>query len=92
MHVVMHEPRYRIEHLLRMRGRLRGDQARVAVLRVASALFNDPHMWCSERVSIEHLRHGNTRLVFSVIHSPFNEWDLSRRFGAPPADTPTSPT
>jgi hypothetical protein len=47
MHVVMHEPRHRIEHL----------------------------------------RHGNTRLVFSVIHSPFNEWDLSRRFGAPPEDT-----
>jgi microsomal dipeptidase-like Zn-dependent dipeptidase len=71
---------------MRMRGRLRGDQVRVAVLRVASALFNDPHLWCAERVSVEHLRHGNVRLVFSVLHSPFNEWDLTRRFGAPPAD------
>lgn len=86
MHVVMHEPRHRIEHLLRMRGRLRGDQIRVAVLRVASALFNDPHMWSTERVSVEHLRQGGARLVFSVLHAPFNEWDLVRRFGAPPED------
>ena len=87
MHVVMHEPRHRIEHLLKMRGRLRSDQIRIAVLRVASALFNDPHLWCSERVSVEHLLHGNVRLVFSVLHAPFNEWDLKRHFGAPPEDT-----
>ena len=86
MHVVMHEPRHRIEHLLRMRGRLRGDQVRVAVLRAASALFNDRHMWSTERVSVEYLQHGNARLVFSVLHAPFNEWDLSRRYGAPPED------
>jgi hypothetical protein len=70
MHVVMHEPRHRIEHLLRMRGRLRGDQIRVLVLRAASALFNDPHMWSAERVSVDYLRRGNARLVFSVLHSP----------------------
>ena len=87
MHVVMHEPRHRIEHLLKMRGRLRGDQIRVAVLRVASALFNDPHLWCAERVSVEHLLHGNVRLVFSVLHAPFNEWDLKRHFGSPPEDS-----
>jgi hypothetical protein len=86
MHVVLHEPRHRIEHLLRMRGRLRGDQLRVAVLRLASALFNDPHLWCAERVSVEHLRQGDVRLVFSVLHAPFNEWDLQRHFGAPPED------
>ena len=86
MHVVMHEPRHRIEHLLRVRGRLRGDQIRVAVLRVASALFNDPHLWCAERVSVEHLLHGNVRLVFSVLHAPFNEWDVTRQFGSPPED------
>jgi microsomal dipeptidase-like Zn-dependent dipeptidase len=84
MHVVIHEPRHRIEHLLRMRGRLRGDQARVAVLRAASALFNDRHMWSKERVSVEHLRQGNARLVFSVLHSPFSEWDLSRPYASPP--------
>jgi microsomal dipeptidase-like Zn-dependent dipeptidase len=86
MHVVLHDPRHRIEHLLRMRGRLRRDQARVAVLRAASALFNDEHMWATERVSVEHLRQGNARVVFSVLHSPFNEWDLTRSYGAPPAD------
>jgi hypothetical protein len=64
MHVVMHEPRHRIEHLLRMRGRLRGDQIWVLVLRAASALFNDPHMWSTERVSLDYLRRGNARLVF----------------------------
>ena len=86
MHVVMHEPRHRIEHLLRMPGRLRGDQARVAVLRAASALFNDPHLWSTERVSLEHLRRGNARLVFSVLHQPFHEWDLSRPYASPPDD------
>jgi microsomal dipeptidase-like Zn-dependent dipeptidase len=86
MHVVMHEPRHRIEHLLRMRGRLRGDQARVAVLRAASALFNDPHMWSTERVCLEYLQQGNVRLVFSVLHQPFHEWDLSRPYASPPED------
>lgn len=69
-----------------MLGRLRGDLIRVLVLRAASALFNDPHMWSTERVSLDYLRRGNARLVFSVLHSPFNEWDLSRRYGAPPED------
>ncbi|HEX2126290.1 MAG TPA: membrane dipeptidase [Thermoleophilaceae bacterium] len=90
MHVVMHEPRHRIEHLLRMHGRLRGDEIRVLVVRAASALFNDEHMWSTERVSVEHLQQGGARLVFSVLHSPFHEWfhewDLSRRYGAPPED------
>jgi hypothetical protein len=54
------------------------------VLVVASALFNDTHLWCAERVSVEHLLHGNLRLVFSVLHAPFNEWDLKRQFGSPP--------
>ena len=86
MHVVMHDPRHRIQHLLRARGRLRPDQIRIAVLRAASALFNDEHLWATERVSLEHLQRGNARLVFSVLHLPFQEWDLRRRYGAPPED------
>lgn len=58
----------------------------MAVLRAASALFNDPHLWSTERVSLEHLRRGNARLVFSVLHQPFHEWDLSRPYASPPDD------
>jgi microsomal dipeptidase-like Zn-dependent dipeptidase len=83
MHVVMRDPRHRVEHFLK---RMRRDQAGAAVLRVASRLLNDPHVWSTERVSIERLRRGNARLVFSVLHNPFNEMDLDLRYGAPPAD------
>jgi hypothetical protein len=44
------------------------------------------HLWSTQRVSLEHLRQGNARLVFSVLHLPFQEWDLRRRYGAPPED------
>ena len=57
------------------------DQAGAAVLRVASRLLNDPHVWSTERVNIERLRRGNARVVFSVLHNPFNEMDLDLRYG-----------
>jgi membrane dipeptidase len=83
MHVVMHDPAHRIEHLIK---RMRRDQAGAAVLRAAGRVLNDPHVWSTERVSIERLRRGNARLVFSVLHLPFNEMDLALRYGAPPED------
>jgi membrane dipeptidase len=43
-------------------------------------------VWSTERVNIERLRRGNARVVFSVLHNPFNEMDLDLRYGAPPED------
>jgi len=83
MHVVMHDPAHRIEHFLK---RMRRDQAGAALLRTAGRVLNDPHVWAAERVNIEALQQGNARLVFSVLHLPFNEMDLGLRYGAPPED------
>jgi microsomal dipeptidase-like Zn-dependent dipeptidase len=85
-HVTMHDPRHRIEHVLRSRARLRRDQLDAATLRAVAALINNPHIWSTERVSVEHLQRGNARLIFSVLHLPFNEWDISVHYAAPPEE------
>ncbi|HEX8067522.1 MAG TPA: membrane dipeptidase [Thermoleophilaceae bacterium] len=84
MHVMMEEPRDRIGHMTRVRGRPLGDRVRAIVLRAASALLSDRDLWSGERVNLELLQRGRVRLVWSVLHSPFNEIDLSRPYGAPP--------
>jgi microsomal dipeptidase-like Zn-dependent dipeptidase len=85
MHLILHDPRHRIERL-KMHRRLRRDEAGEAVLRAASRLMNDPHIWSTERVSIDRLQRGNARLVFSVLHLPFNELDITLRYASPPKD------
>jgi microsomal dipeptidase-like Zn-dependent dipeptidase len=84
MHVMMDEPRGRLEHMLRVRGRPFGDKVRAVVLRIASSLFSDRELWSRERVNVKYLQKGNARVVLSVLHSPFNEMDLSRPYGSPP--------
>lgn len=71
--------------MMRVRGRPFGDKTRAIILRIASALFSDRDHWSGERVNLEYLQQGDVRLVFSVLHSPFNEVDLSRAYGSPPA-------
>ncbi len=84
MHVMMDEPRGRLEQMLRVRGRPFGDKVRAVVLRLASRLLSDRDLWSGERVNLEYLQKGNARVVLSVLHSPFNEIDLERRYGSPP--------
>lgn len=84
MHVMM-DPRERVHRMMRVSGRPAGDKLRALVLRIASALLSDRDHWSGERVDLEYLRQGDTRLVFSVLHSPFNEIDLKCRYGSPPA-------
>ena len=85
MHVMMDEPRDRLEQMLQVRGRPFRDKIRAIVLRIASALFSDRELWSGERVNLESMQRGNARVVLSVLHSPFNEMDLSRPYGSPPA-------
>jgi microsomal dipeptidase-like Zn-dependent dipeptidase len=84
MHVMMDEPRGRLEQMLRVRGRPFGDKVRAIVLRAASGLFSDRDLWSAERVNLEYIQNGNARVVLSVLNSPFSEMDLSRRYGSPP--------
>ena len=83
MHVMMDEPQDRLRAMTRVRGRPLGDKLRAVVLRIASALFSDRDHWSGERVNLDYLNRGDVRLVFSVLHSPFSEMDLSRRYGSP---------
>jgi microsomal dipeptidase-like Zn-dependent dipeptidase len=87
MHVMMDEPQDRLRAMTRVRGRPLGDKLRAIVLRIASGLFSDRDQWSGERVNVDYLKRGDVRLVFSVLHSPFSEMDLSRRYGSPPASS-----
>lgn len=84
MHVMMDEPRGRLERMTKVRGRPFGDKLRAVVLRIASALISDRDLWSGERVNLEYLQQGDARVVFSVLHSPFSEIDLGAGYGAPP--------
>ena len=87
MHVMMDEPRQRVELMVKAGERPFGDKLRAVVLRVASALLSDRDLWSGERVNLEYLKRGNARVVLSVLHSPFSEIDLTRSYGAPPASS-----
>src|ERR671917_417688 len=87
MHVMMDDPQDHLKRMTAVRGRPAGDKLRAIVLRIASAIFSDRSHWSGERVNVEYLRRGDVRLVFSVLHSPFSEIDLGRRYGSPPAST-----
>jgi microsomal dipeptidase-like Zn-dependent dipeptidase len=84
MHVMMDDPRQRVERMMQVSERPAGDKLRAIVLRIASALISDRSYWSGERVNLEYLRQGDVRLVFSVLHSPFSEIDLKRKYGSPP--------
>ncbi len=84
MHVMMDDPRDRLEQMLRVRGRPFADKIRAVVLRIASRLLSDRDLWSGERVNLEYLQKGSARVVLSVLHSPFSEIDLSRPYGSLP--------
>jgi microsomal dipeptidase-like Zn-dependent dipeptidase len=84
MHVMMDEPRSRIDRMVQVRKRSFGDKFRALVLRIASALLSDRDLWSGERVNLELLQQGDARVVLSVLHSPFSEIDLDKSYGSPP--------
>jgi microsomal dipeptidase-like Zn-dependent dipeptidase len=84
MHVMMEEPRGRIDRMVRVRDRPFGDKLRAIVLRIASALLSDRDLWSGERVNLALLQQGDARVVLSVLHSPFSEIDFDKSYGSPP--------
>jgi microsomal dipeptidase-like Zn-dependent dipeptidase len=79
-------PRTALDQMRRGGGRPRlRDRARALILRVASTLFSHGDWWAGYRVTVEHLRAGNVGLAMSVLYGPFEEMDLGRPYGTPPA-------
>jgi microsomal dipeptidase-like Zn-dependent dipeptidase len=79
-------PRTAVDQMRRARGRPGfGNKARALILRVASMLFSDRDWWSGYRVTVEQMRTGNVGLAMSVLYRPFEELDLGKRYGAPPA-------
>ena len=60
------------------------DRIRALLVGLASRFANYESFESGPRVTIPLLRAGDVRVVLSVLHSPFDEFDLSRPHGAPP--------
>jgi microsomal dipeptidase-like Zn-dependent dipeptidase len=60
------------------------DALRSALIRTASRLGNYQSFQSGPRVTVPLLREGNVSVVLSVLHSPFDEMDLNKRYGSPP--------
>jgi microsomal dipeptidase-like Zn-dependent dipeptidase len=63
------------------------DRIRAALVGVASRFANYESFESGPRVTVPLLRAGDVRVVLSVLYSPFDEFDLSRPYGAPPASS-----
>ena len=62
----------------------RSDRLRASIVGLLSRFANYPKPDSLPRVTLETLRAGDARLVFSVLYSPFDEMDLEQPYGAPP--------
>jgi microsomal dipeptidase-like Zn-dependent dipeptidase len=60
------------------------DATRALMIRVASRLGNYQSFQSGPRVTVPLLRAGNVGVALSVLHSPFDEMDLGKRYGSPP--------
>jgi microsomal dipeptidase-like Zn-dependent dipeptidase len=60
------------------------DRIRAWMVALASRLANYESYSSGPRVTVPGLRDGGVRIALSVLHSPFDEIDLSVRYGAPP--------
>ncbi len=60
------------------------DAVRSGLIRIASRIANYRSFDSGPRVTVPLLREGNVGVVLSVLHSPFDEMDLGKRYGSPP--------
>ena len=60
------------------------DAARSVLIRVASRFANYQSFEAGPRVTVPLLREGKVGVALSVLHSPFDEMDLGKRYGSPP--------
>jgi len=80
MHVLPRERRRTHAQLERWkRARLRA-----WIVRLLSRFFNYQGPGDEPGVTVELMRRGNVGVIFSALYCPFDEMDLSKRYGAPP--------
>ncbi len=60
------------------------DKVRALVLRIASTFFSHRYPWTGYRVTVEGLRSGGVGVALSALTQPFDEMDLSKRYGSAP--------
>jgi membrane dipeptidase len=60
------------------------DAVRSILIRIASRIANYRSFDSGPRVTVPLLREGNVGVALSVLHSPFDEMDLGKRYGSPP--------
>lgn len=60
------------------------DRARSFLVRAASLVGNYPSVDSGPRVTVPALEAGGVGVAMSVLYSPFDEMDLSKRYGAAP--------
>lgn len=78
-------PETSVELMRKVRGRPTiGDRFRALVLNVASRLGSHSSWWSDYRITPEKLREGNVGVALSVLLRPFDEFDLSKPYAAPP--------
>ena len=87
-HYAMHlvpEARGTVELAATARGRARlRDRLRALLVGIASRFANYRSFESGPRVTLSSLRAGGVGVVLCVLHSPFDEVDLERPYGAPP--------
>ena len=60
------------------------DRIRALIVGLASRFANYESFEAGPRVTVPLLRAGDVRVVFSVLYSPFDEFDLALPYGSPP--------
>ena len=60
------------------------DAVRSVLIRVGSRFANYQSFESGPRVTVPQLREGDVGVALSVLHSPFDEMDLGKRYGSPP--------
>src|SRR5213083_1371450 len=63
------------------------DALRSFLVRAASLIANYRRFDSGPRVTVPLLRAGNVGVALSVLYSPFDEMDLTKRYGSPPDAT-----
>jgi membrane dipeptidase len=63
------------------------DSVRSLLVRIASRFGNYRSFDSGPRVTVPLLEEGNVGVALSVLHSPFDEMDLGKRYGSPPDST-----
>jgi microsomal dipeptidase-like Zn-dependent dipeptidase len=85
MHLVPGYPAATLDQIVSTGARDRlVDRVRARLVRLASRFANYETFFSGPRVTVPLMREGGVGVALSVLYSPFDEMDLTKRYGAPP--------